>query len=132
MYARIVKHDERVSLYAQGKGVEVFNDLVRVNAFSRGEPMIAVVPVYHAEDIDPLCLTGWDIHVFVTELPPVRHIAFGAHMAFIGVIEVYFAFSVQMFKFLQLLGLIQSCGEGTPLGRFLIRLYLAPRLIKNA
>ena len=56
MYARIVKHDERIFLYVQGKGVEVFNDLVRVNTFSRGEPMIAVVPVYHAEDVDPLCL----------------------------------------------------------------------------
>ena len=107
MYARIVKHDERIFLYVQGKGVKVFNDLVRVNTFSRGEPMIAVVPVYHAEDVDPLCLWGWDIHVFVTELPAVRHIAFGAHMAFIGVIEVYLAVCVQMFKFLQLLGLIR-------------------------
>ena len=107
MYARIVKHDERIFLYVQGKGVKVFNDLVRVNTFSRGEPMIAVVPVYHAEDVDPLCLLGWDIHVFVTELPAVRHIAFGAHMAFIGVIEVYLAVYVQMFKFLQLLGLIR-------------------------
>ena len=78
MYARIVKHDERIFLYVQGKGVKVFNDLVRVNTFSRGNPMIAVVPVYHAEDVDPLCLWGWDIHVFVTELPTVRHIAFGA------------------------------------------------------
>ena len=107
MYARIVKHDERVFLNAQGKGVEVFNDLVRVNAFSRGEPMIAVVPVYHAEDVDPLCLLGRDIHIFVTELPAVRHIAFGAYMTFIGIIEVYFAVSVQMFKFLQLLALIR-------------------------
>ena len=78
MYARIVKHDERIFLYVQRKGVKVFNDLVRVNTFSRSEPMIAVVPVYHAEDVDPLCLWGWDIHVFVTELPTVRHIAFGA------------------------------------------------------
>ena len=132
MYARIVKHDERIFLYVQGKGVKVFNDLVRVNTFSRGEPMIAVVPVYHAEDVDPLCLLGWDIHVFVTELPAVRHIAFGAHMAFIGVIEVYLAVYVQMFKFLQLLGLIRiELRRGTPLGRFLIRLYLAPRLIKT-
>ena len=107
MYARIVKHDERVFLNAQGKGVEVFNDLVRVNAFSRGEPMIAVVPVYHAEDIDPLCLLGWDIHVFVTELPAVRHIAFGAYVTLIGVIKVYLAVHVQLFKFLQLLGLIR-------------------------
>ena len=51
MYARIVKHDERIFLYVQGKGVKVFNDLVRVNTFSRVEPMIAVVPVYHAEDV---------------------------------------------------------------------------------
>lgn len=54
MYARIVKHDEGVFLNVQGKGIEAFNDLVRVNAFSRGEPMIAVVPVNHAEDVDPL------------------------------------------------------------------------------
>ena len=103
MYARIVKHDERVFLNAQGKGVEVFNDLVRVNAFSRGEPMIAVVPVYHAEDVDPLCLLGWDIHVFVTELPAVRHIAFGAYVTLIGVITVYLAVHVQLSKSLQLL-----------------------------
>ena len=79
MYARIVKHDKRISFCAQGKVIEVLNDLVRVNAFSRGESMIVVVPVYHAEDIDSLCLLGRD-----------------------------------------------------PLGRFLIRLYLAPMLIKNA
>ena len=107
MYARIVKHDERVFLNAQGKGFEVFNDLVRVNAFSRGEPMIAVVPVYHAEDVDSLCLPGRDIHVFVTELPAVRHIAFGAYVTLIGVIKVYLAVHVQLFKFLQLLGLIR-------------------------
>lgn len=107
MYARIVKYDERVFLNVQGKGIEVFNDLVSVNAFSRGEPVIAVVPVYHAEDVDPLCLLGWDIHVFVTELPAVRHIALGAYMAFIGVIEVYLAVYVQVFKFLQLLGFIR-------------------------
>ena len=107
MYARIVKHDERISFYAQGKVIEELNDLVRVNAFSRGESMIAVVPVYHAEDVDSLCLWGMDIHIFVTELPAVRHIAFGAYMTFIGIIEVYFSVSVQMFKFLQLLALVR-------------------------
>ena len=107
MYARIVKHDKRISFCAQGKVIEVLNDPVRINAFSRGESMIAVVPVYHAEDVDSLCLLGRDIHIFVTELPTVRHIAFCAYMTFIGIIEVYFAVSVQMFKFLQLLALIR-------------------------
>lgn len=107
MYASIVKHDECISFCAQGKFIEVLNDLVRVNAFSRGESMIAVVSVYHAEDVDSLCLLGRDIHIFVTELPTVRHIAFCAYMTFIGIIEVYFAVSVQMFKFLQLLALIR-------------------------
>ena len=106
MYACIVKHDEGVFLNGQGKGIEVFNDLVRVNAFSRGDPMIAVVPINHAEDVDPLCLPRWNIHVFVTELPPVRHIAFGAYMTFIGVIKIYLAVHIQMFKFLQLLFLV--------------------------
>lgn len=107
MYARIVKHDKRISFCAQGKVIEVLNDLVRINAFSRGESMIAVVPIYHAEDVDSLCLLGRDIHIFVTELPTVRHIAFGAYMTFIGIIEVYFTVSVQIFKFLQLLALIR-------------------------
>lgn len=107
MYASIVKHDECISFCAQGKVIEVLNDLVRVNAFSRGESIIAVVSVYHAEDVDSLCLLGRDIHIFVTELPTVRHIAFCAYMTFIGIIEVYFAVSVQMFKFLQLLALIR-------------------------
>ena len=79
MYARIVKHDERVSFYAQGKVIEVLNDLVRVNAFSRGESMIAVVPVYHAEDVDSLCFLGRDIHIFVTELPAVGIASRKAH-----------------------------------------------------
>ena len=52
MYARIVKHDERISFYTQGKGIEVFNDLVRVNALSSGDPMTAIGPVYHAEDAE--------------------------------------------------------------------------------
>lgn len=107
MYASIVKHDERISFCEQGKVIEVLNDLVRVNAFSRGESMIAVVSVYHAKDVDSLCLLRRDIHIFVTELPTVRHIAFCAYMTFIGIIEVYFAVSVQMFKFLQLLALIR-------------------------
>ena len=107
MYARIVKHDERILLNVQGKGIEVFNDLVSINAFSRGESTIAVVPVYHAEDVDPLSFLGRDIHIFVAELPAVRHIAFSAYMAFIGVIKVYLAVHVQVFKFLQLLGLIR-------------------------
>ena len=107
MYARIVKHDERISFYAQGKVIEVFNDLVCINAFSRSESMIAVVTVYHAEDVDSLCLSGRDIHILLTELPAVRHITFGAYMTFVGIIEVYFAVSVQMFKFLQLLALVR-------------------------
>ena len=58
MYASIVKHAERISFGEQGKGIEVFTNLVRIIAFSRREPVIAVVPVYHAEDVDPLCLPG--------------------------------------------------------------------------
>ena len=107
MHACIVKHDKRVFLNVQGKSIEACNDLVRVNTFCRDESVIAVAPVYHAEDVDPLCLLGRDIHIFVTELPAIRHIAFRAYMTFIGVIEVYFTAFVQMFKFLQLLGLIR-------------------------
>ena len=107
VYTRVVEDNDRFFPDGQGKGIEVFNDLVCVNAFSRDEPVIAAVTVYHAEDVESLCLLGRDIHIFITELPAVRHIAFGAYMAFIGVIEVYLAASVQLFKFLQFLGLIR-------------------------
>ena len=69
--------------------------------------MITVVPVYHAEDVDPLSLLGRDIHIFVTELPAVRHIAFGAYMAFIGVIEVYLPVYVQCSSYCNFSGLIR-------------------------
>ena len=107
VYAGVVENDKRVFFNGQGKSIKIFYDFVRVNAFCRGKSVIAVLSVYHAEDIDSLCLLGGDIHNLITKLPAVRHVAFRAYMTFIGIIEVYFAVFVQAFKFLQLLGLIR-------------------------
>ena len=62
----------------------------------------------HAKDIKSCSFLGWNIDPLIFELPPVRYITIGTHMAFIGVIEVYLAVYVQMFKFLQLLFLINT------------------------
>jgi hypothetical protein len=55
-------------------------------------------------------------------------------MGFISKIKVYETFCIFIFKFLQLLALagIELWRGLSPSGRFLIRLYLAPMLIKNA
>lgn len=60
MSAYMVKHNVSFLIF-KGKGIEVFNDLVCVNAFSRTKPMIAVVSVNHAEDVDPLCLPACNV-----------------------------------------------------------------------
>lgn len=80
--------DKEVSGNPNRKGIEAFNDLVCVNTFSRGEPIIAIVPVYYTKDVNPLCLSGRDIHILLMELPGVRHTAFGAYMTFIDVIKL--------------------------------------------
>ena len=102
----IIKNNTCIFFNLKPERIKKFNDLVRINAFSCTKSVILIITVNHSEDIDPVCFQGRNINIFVTELPPVRNVSFGADMAFIGKIKIDFALSFQLFKFLQLPGLV--------------------------
>ena len=103
----IVKHDDNVSCFRpEGQPVEKVRHHVGCYATPRGETLVAVVPGCHSEDVEPGNLLGRDEDILTTELPAVRHVAFRADVALIGIEEVYHSFFCLLFKFLQLLGLV--------------------------
>ena len=105
--AGIVKHDDGVPFSGQeGQPVKEVRQLVGGYAATRREALVSVVTGCHAEYVEAGYLLGWDVDVLSAELPSVRHIAFGADMALVGVEEVYPSFGCLLFKFLQLLGLV--------------------------
>ena len=105
--AGVVKHDDGVPCpLSEGQPVEEVRQLLGGYAASRGETFVTVVAGCHAEYIEAGYLLRRDVDILSTELPAVRHIAFGADMALVGVEEVYPSFGGLLFKFLQLLGLV--------------------------
>ena len=105
--ACVVKHNNHVSCSrSEGQPVEEVRHHIGCYATSRGETLVAVVSGCHSKDVEPGNLLGRDEHILPTELPAIRHVAFGADVAFIGVEEVYPPFFCLLFKFLQLLYLV--------------------------
>lgn len=105
--AGVVKHDDGVPFpLSEGKPVEEVRQLFGGYAASRGEALVTVVAGRHAEYVEAGYLLGRDVDILLTELPAVRHIAFGADMALVGIEKVYPSFGGLLFKFLQLLGLV--------------------------
>ena len=102
----IVKNNYRFLLNLKREPVKVIHNPVCIDGFLCRKAFILISSGNHTKDIKSCGFLGWNIDILIFELPAVRHIAFGAHMAFIGVIEVYLAVYVQMFKFLQLLFLV--------------------------
>ncbi len=92
MYARIVKHDERIFLYVTGKSVKVFNnDIVRVNTSGVVNLMISGCSFIMLNDMT-LC-AFWDGYTPSSlGIASRKAHSFGAHMLFIGVIEVILPF----------------------------------------
>lgn len=128
----IIEYNKCIFFNLERESIEKINDFICIYTFCRAETIISVIAVYHSEDVKSVCLQGRNIYIFVMKLPSVRNISFGVDMAFVSKIKIDLAISFQLFKFLQLLSLVLvELREGTPLGRFLIRLYLAPMLIKN-
>ncbi len=106
---------------------EFLNQLVPMHC-----SIVELVAGNHAENVESCDPLGRNEHVLSFQLPTVWYISFRTGVAFIGIIECNVAFICLSFKFLQLLGLVFiELRRGYSLGRFLIRLYLAPMLIKN-
>lgn len=117
--AGVVKNNKSVFFNTKGKSVEKVCDLVCSNALLSGKALIAVVPVNHAKDIEPMCPLRRDKDIFTTKLPAIRNIAFGANMALIGKVKIYEFVSCLYFEFLQLLGFIRiELRRGLPLWTF--------------
>ncbi len=106
MYAGIIKNDECVFLNLEQESVKKFNDFICINIFSGAESVVPVIAIYHSEDVEFVCFQGRDMNILIRELPSVRYISFSTDMAFIGKVEVDSTVSFQLFKFLQLLGLV--------------------------
>lgn len=105
--ACVVKHNDDVSCFrSERQPVEKIRHHVGGNASTRDETLVAVVPGCHSEDVEPGNLLGWYEDILPTELPAVRHVAFCADVALVGVEEVYLPFYSLLFKFLQLLNLV--------------------------
>ena len=132
MHCSIVEHDKGVLSDAEGEIVQETDNLVCRHPLGSGESLVLVVAGNHAENVESCDPLGRNEHVLSFQLPTVWYISFRTGVAFIGIIECNVAFICLSFKFLQLLGLVFiELRRGYSLGRFLIRLYLAPMLIKN-
>ena len=105
--AGIVKHNDGVPCpLSEGQPVEEVHQFLGGYAAPRGEALVTVVAGRHAEYVEAGYLLRRDVDILPTELPAVRHVAFGADMALVGIEKVYPSFSGLLFKFLQLLGLV--------------------------
>lgn len=102
----IVKDNKCTFFNFERKPIQKINDFICVDTFCGRESIVSVIAVYHSEDVESMCLQGRDIDIFVTKLPAVRNISFGADMTLVGKVKIDFAVSFQLFKFLQLLSLV--------------------------
>ena len=102
----IVKNNECIFFNLEREPIQKVNNFVSIDAFSGAEPVVSVIAVYHSEEVESVGLQGRDIDIFVTKLPPVGNIPFGTDVTLIGKVQIDLTASFQLFKFLQLLGLI--------------------------
>ena len=133
MYGSIVKDNKSVHLQVERKIIKETEDFICRHLFECGESIVTVITVNHSKYIESCYPLGWDINILPLQLPTVRDISFSTSVALISIIEPNT--SLQTLDF-QVLATSRLCihrvaARVLPLGRFLIRLYLAPMLIKN-
>lgn len=103
---------------AQREVVHKFYKPVGVYVFFGSKTMIYAVAVNHSEDIEPSAFVNGDAEILVLEFPCIRHISFGAYVAFITVIKVNETGFPLTFKLLQKFLLIcVLLRRGCPFGR---------------
>ena len=99
----IVKHQESRPVDPSGEIVQPFSETVAGDGVRGVESFIFTARGHDSEDVQPVLAFGWDRHILILELPPVRYIATGADMALISKIKVDETCSPKIFKFLQLM-----------------------------
>ncbi len=132
MYTCVVKDYKGSFADTERHTVKKVSDLICGHVLCRSESLISVPAVYHAGCIEPETSFRGDVDFFSTELPSVWHISICADMTLITIVKVYETVLLLLYEFLQLLALVGiELRRGSTLGRFLIRLYLAPMRIKS-
>lgn len=132
MYACIIEYHKCLFLNFKRILLEKVDNSLCINRLIRTKAFEMIVSAGHSKDIESFSSLRRYIYILSKELPSIWDIAFGTNVRFIAVKEIDFALRIKRFKFLQLMGFICiKLRRGDSLGRFLIRLYLAPRRIKN-
>lgn len=104
---------------AKRKAFHKFDEPVGVYVLLGGETMVNKIAVNHSEDIESPAFVYGHTEVLIFEFPCIRHISFGAYMAFVTVIQVNEPGFPLMFKLLQKSLLISVLlRRGCPFGRF--------------
>ena len=115
----VVKDYHSLLRDAERKVVHKFDESVGVYVLLGGETVINAVAVNHSEDIEPSAFVNGDAEILIPEFPCIRHISFGAYVAFITVIEINETGFPLTFKLLQKFLLISVLlRRGCPFGRF--------------
>ena len=84
----VIQNDHCLFADAEREILHKFDEPVGVYVLLGGETMIYAVAVYHSEDIESSAFVNGDAVILVLEFPCIRHISFGAYVAFITVIKV--------------------------------------------
>ena len=114
----VIQNDYCLFVDAKREILHKFDKSVGVYVLLGGKTMIYAVAVYHSEDIEPSAFVNRDAVILVLEFPCIRHISFGAYVAFITVIKVNESEFPLTFKLLQKFLLISVLlRRGCPFGR---------------
>lgn len=105
--ACVVKNKKCILFDAERKSVKEIGNLIGCDAVSGGKTVIAIIAVYHAEDVEALSSLRRYEDILTAELPAVRHVSLSADVTLISKIKVYESGFCLIFEFLQLLGLIR-------------------------
>ena len=116
---RVIQNDHSLLADAKREVLHKFNEPVRVYVLLCSETMIDTIAVNHSEDVESSAFVYGHTEILILEFPRIRHISFGAYMAFITVIQVNETRFPLMFKLLQKFFLIcVLLRRGYPFGRF--------------
>lgn len=115
----VIQNDHGLFVDAKREVLHKFDKPVGVYVLLCGETMIDTIAVNHSEDVESAAFIYGHTEILILEFPCIRHISFGAHMAFITIIQINEAGFPLMLKLLQkfpLIGVLLR--RGCPFGRF--------------
>ncbi len=115
----VIQNDYGFFADAKREVFHKFDELVGVYVILSGETMVNAITVNHSEDVESTAFIYRHTEVLIFEFPCIRHISFGAYMAFITEIQINESGFPLTFKLLQKFFLISVLlRRGCPFGRF--------------